>query len=88
MEIKTSYINEKKVYLIDGVNVGKVKLLKTIKDLVKINNKLYYNNLKNNGFDYIKQYYKYDGYIMDYKTVKNDILNNGLIYNFSISLGV
>lgn len=88
MEIKSYYRNGKKIYSINGEQVEKNVLLKTIRDLVKKNNELYYNSLRSKDFDYTRQYREYDGYIMDYKEVKKDILNNGMIYTFTISLGI
>ena len=38
--------------------------------------------------DYADDYYDYNGYIMEYKQVKEDILKNGLIYTFNISLEI
>lgn len=90
IELKSCYknINNKliKKYYINNKEVLKNELLKTIKKIVRINNKLYYKELVKNKIDYKKTYYNYNGYIMNYKQVKNDILNNGLVYTFKIAI--
>lgn len=90
-EFKTSYIYTdsnklKKLYLYNNQSITKKELLQHIKNLVYNNNVLYYKELKNYNFDYIKQYKNGCYYLLEYKSVKNDILNNGLIYTFKVNL--
>lgn len=88
IELKTRYINNIKYYYINNKQVSRTELLNKIRELIKINNKLYYKELLKNKLDYKKTYYDYNGYIMEYKQVKEDILKNGLIYTFNISLEI
>ena len=88
IELKTRYINNIRYYYINNNKVNKKELLNKIKELIKINNNLYYKELIKNNFDYKKTYYNYNGFIMNYKQVKKDILQNGLIYTFYISLDI
>ena len=83
-ELRSCYenINSKliKKYYFNNNSISKSELLKHIKNMVKYNNYIFYKELKQNNFNYAKV----NQVLMDYKQVKHDILQNGLIYHFRI----
>ena len=83
-ELKSRYenINNKliKKYYFNNNSISKSELLKHIKNMVKYNNYIFYKELRQNNFNYAKV----NQILMDYKQVKQDILQSGLIYNFKI----
>ena len=83
-ELKSCYehIDNKliKKYYFNNNSITKSELLKHIKNMVKYNNYIFYKELKQNNFNYGKV----NQTLLNYKQVKLDILQNGLIYNFRI----
>lgn len=83
-ELKSCYehIDNKliKKYYFNNNSITKSELLKHIKNMVKYNNYIFYKELKQNNFNYGKV----NQILMNYKQVKQDILQNGLIYHFRI----
>lgn len=87
-EIKSKWeIENKKLikkYYFNNTEITKKQLLDHIKFMVKTNNNLFYKELKENNFNWSKV----NGFLLNYKQVKNDILNNGLIYHYYIELAI
>lgn len=83
-ELKSCYerIDNKliKKYYFNNNSITKSELLKHIKNMVKYNNYIFYKELKQNNFNYGKV----NQTLLNYKQVKLDILQNGLIYHFKI----
>lgn len=88
MELRTCMSNNKRVFLIDGHTVEKSRFLFILRDLIKQNNKMFYNYLKHYNFNYIKHYHEYNGILLDYKDAKHDMIHNGMIYHFTIDLSI